>query len=62
MGIRLEMRGSANPASALTVDEVREIRELLRMKATLAGLAKRYDVSKRTISKIRDGETWGWVK
>jgi hypothetical protein len=52
---RQNSRGSSNPSSKLTEEQVNEIRS-----STARGidLAKRYNVSEATISKIKHGRNW----
>lgn len=52
---------SVNTTGKLTPKEVREIRRLLSKGDTLAGIARKYGVSARTIGRIRDGEAWSSV-
>lgn len=51
---------SVSPSAKLNEDTVREIRIDLE-HYTIAGLARKYDVSERTIRRIRDGESWKHV-
>lgn len=53
-------RGSANGASKLTADDVREIREDYPGTST-AELAARYKVNRRTVYGIIARETWDWL-
>lgn len=48
--------------SKLTEDGVREIRIRLSNGEPQTEIAKDYDVSHKTISKIHVGETWRWLE
>jgi len=45
----------------LTQDQVREIRELLKEGKPLSGIARNYDVKRRTVYRIKTGESWWWL-
>jgi DNA invertase Pin-like site-specific DNA recombinase len=42
----------------LTLQDVREIRKLLALGVTQAGIAYAYGVSKMAVSNIKTGRTW----
>lgn len=48
--------------SKLTIDEVVEIKKLIRKNLTAPKIAERYDVCSSTIKEIRRGTTWTHVK
>ena len=50
--------GAANPSAKLTADNVAEIRDLLRDGLRGVDLAKRFGVTKTTISSIKNRHTW----
>lgn len=55
--------GESNPSSKLTEEKVKEIKTLLLQgDLTLTEIGKRFGVSRKAISKIRDGETWRSVE
>ena len=55
-------RGSKNPASKLTEDQVREIRGLLDTTyRQVAAIARRYGISAVTAHRIKSREVWGWL-
>lgn len=54
------LKGSDHTNSKLTEAEVRDIRKLFG-QMTHAQIAKRYGVSRSTISLISSGATWGWL-
>lgn len=48
----------------LTIEDVREIKRLLHDNESFKGvswIARHFDVSPSTITKIKKGERWGWV-
>lgn len=51
-------KGERNPSAKLSLDNVREIRELLNMKVKGVEIARRYRVSSATISEISKGKKW----
>ena len=53
---------SAPPVGSLEDDEVRGIRQSLARGESVAATARFYDVSPRTVARIRDGETYSHVK
>lgn len=53
--------GESNPASKLTVDQVREIKRGLTDGISWSRLAETYDVSRGAIQEIAAGRNWGWV-
>lgn len=53
--------GESNPAAVLTEQKVRDIRNMLRDDWTLTAIANVTGVHRRTIARIRDGESWTHV-
>ena len=53
---------SAAPVGVLEDDEVRGIRQSLARDESLAAIARFYQVSPRTVARIRDGETYAHVQ
>lgn len=61
-GRRRSVFGEGHPNSKLTESQVREIKVLLRDEnMTQEKIAKRFNVCRRTISKIKTGQLWGKV-
>ncbi|HEU4986833.1 MAG TPA: HNH endonuclease [Rhizobiaceae bacterium] len=52
------LKGEANGAAKLTIDQVRQIRERLARGSTQRRLAERFGVSQSAISKIARGASW----
>ena len=48
--------------SVLNVSEVKEIKNLLRDECSQVMIAKKYNVSSTTISSMKTGETWSYIK
>jgi hypothetical protein len=55
-------KGSAIIFSKLTAEKVRSIRRRLKRGHRPERIAKRFGVDRRSITMIRDGETWRWLK
>ena len=55
------LRGSANHNSRLTEQAVREIKLELAAGVGTTELGRRYGVSHKTIERIREGRSWGWL-
>ena len=53
--------GKNNSATKLTVREVIAIREMLKV-SSLRATARQYSVHYATITAIRDGRTWKWLR
>lgn len=51
-------RGEGNGRSALTVEQVKSIKQSLKAGVTITSLAKTYGVCKTTISRIKSGIRW----
>lgn len=54
--------GTANVSAKLTEVDVRQIRNLLKQGHPLSSIAAQFNVSPRSIGRIRDGEAWTHVK
>lgn len=54
------LRGAKNPTAKLTEAQILQIRSL-KDELTQAAIAKKFGVSKQTISLILKGEVWGWL-
>lgn len=56
--------GAANPRPnrRLTEDEVREIRRRLAWGESAPSIAKRFKVSRQTVTEINTGRNWAWLK
>ena len=51
-------QGSDSPSAKLTESDVREIKEKIQERDTLAPIGREYGVSRQTIYDIRDGRSW----
>jgi DNA invertase Pin-like site-specific DNA recombinase len=56
------IRGSNNFNSKLTNTQVLEIRRLLKKGLGQIEIARMFGVSKQTISGIKTGDRWNWLK
>lgn len=56
------LKGENNSSSKLTKHQVIEIRQRLKAGELQREIASDYDVSRTTISKIKLGEKWAWLK
>ena len=56
----LRPRGSKRSSSKLTEDQVKKIR-CRAQESTYASLAREFGVSRSTISRIVNGESWSWM-
>lgn len=54
-------RGERNGQAALTEDDVREIRALLKGPVTRAAIGARFGVTREAINAIAWGNNWGWL-
>lgn len=54
-------RGTANPKNKLSEKEVMEIYQHPQWRGSAVMLAKKYGVQPALISKIRKGQSWGWL-
>lgn len=64
-GLCKGMRGSTNPASDLTEDQVREIKIKLKKdnrRGCLTRIGKEYNVTLQCIWLIREGKNWGHIQ
>ena len=61
MGLEEKPVGEKNPSHKLTENQVKEICSQLEQKVPLTELAKKYNVSKGTISAIKNGRTWTYI-
>ena len=61
LGLRVALRGEAHCNSKLKETDVHKIRALFGKK-THAEIAEIFNVSRRNISHIANGSTWGWLK
>lgn len=57
-----DRRGTKNPQSKLTENDVRNIRERLASGETKEQIAKSYNVNPPAIYQIERGKNWGWLK
>lgn len=57
-----QAKGSKNGGHKLFEPQVLEIKKFLKEGSSLNSLARKYGVSQRTISFIRDGVKWGWLQ
>lgn len=57
-----ENTGTRNGASKLEEDDVRNIRQLLDAGYTQQEIADTYNIDRKCVSKIKLGQTWGWLK
>lgn len=55
-------RGRANARAKLDEHDARRVRVLLADGRTVSEVARRFGVDRRTIRKLRDGETWAHVR
>ena len=55
-------RGEGKWSVKLTEQDVHEIRQMLSRGISQMVIAEKYGVTQRTISMIKTGETWGWLK
>jgi NUMOD4 motif-containing protein/HNH endonuclease len=55
-------RGERHPNHKLTVEDVRDIRRMLRKKMSQLEIARRKRVSRPVISRILHKKRWGWLK
>lgn len=53
-----KMRGENHPLHKLTEQEVLEISKKLKNNYSMSQLAREYNISRRTIGRIRDRESW----
>lgn len=60
-GLYRPLLGDENPCCKLSEDEVRAIRKELRNGKRVCELGRKYGVRHTAISRIRDGERWGWL-
>jgi len=61
-GRYVNLRGEDNGAAELTEQDVHEIRQMLGRGIPQRVIAKKYGVSKSTVTRIGAGKTWGWLK
>ena len=54
--------GKPNLKAKLTIQQVMEIRQLLRNGETCSSLARQYSVTRPTISNIKHGKKWKYVQ
>lgn len=52
----------AHPNGRLTVDNVKNIKNLLAKNKTLKEIALKFSISDMQVHRIKTGENWGWVK
>lgn len=55
-------KGSRNGQSKITENDVLKIRELLKQNLPGTVIAKKFNVTKSIISRIKTKTTWGWLK
>ena len=60
-GLFPKMNGSKNGMSKLNDKQVRKIKKLLRQNVQGVNIAKKFNVTKHTISNINRGKTWKHV-
>ena len=56
-----KMRGTSHPNAKFTERQIRQIRTALLRNPSLTNLARRFNVTLKTIADIRDRKTWGHV-
>ena len=56
---RRDMRGTRNPSSKLTPEQVREIVDLMAVGKNNKQIAARYGITHQAVSAIRHGKVWG---
>lgn len=56
------MKGSSNPSSRLSEEQITEIKLLIGKGLTSRDIGKQYGVSKTTILRIKTGETWKHIE
>ena len=62
-GRRANIRGEANPQAKLTKQKVYGVLVLLKKgDLTLKAIGERYGVAVQTVSHIKAGTTWGWLR
>lgn len=61
-GLKSGSKGSANKASKITEDDVREILRLIANRVNQTEIAQMYGVSRRIISHISTGSRWSHVE
>ena len=55
-------RGDLHSMSKLGESEVREIRQMLKQGETQKKIAEHFEVDQSTISYIKTGKRWGWMR
>jgi hypothetical protein len=55
-------KGESNPGAVLTEKQVRAIKRNLKENWSCAEIGELYCISRQTISSIKSGRTWGYVK
>ena len=61
-GLKINLKGSANPSSKLTENDVIEIKNRLSNGDSPAEISKDYPVDKMAIYKIKNGLRWSHIK
>lgn len=56
------LKGEQISTSVLTIEDVREIKRMLHEGLAQQVIANKFGVSRPTISLIKSGRNWGWVK
>lgn len=57
-GRRISLYGEENPRSKLTLEQVKEIKQLLRHSLAQRTIAERYNIKHSTVGQIARGVTW----
>jgi hypothetical protein len=58
----LNIRGHKNPSAKLNEDQVRQIKKRLENGDTQPKIAEDFGVAQSSISQIKRGEIWAWLK
>jgi plasmid maintenance system antidote protein VapI len=61
-GYRRGMTGESNPRCKLTKEQVLEIRKLAATGMVHRRIAAQFSVGSMTVSRIVNGQRWGWLK
>lgn len=60
-GLKKSIRGEGNPNAKLSIEKVKQIKQLLDLGFLQDEVAEVYGVGSRCISKIKTGIRWGYV-
>lgn len=57
--IRVRRFGALNPTAKLTIEQVENIRDLIRAHVSQRKIAKQFNISQSSVSVIASGKSWG---